>query len=82
MAEVVVDGQVVERANEFRGIVFADAWPLALDRPYCRPAETPFPAQCHQQANAAAQGQLEITRQMITVDEGSGRMTDMKGFCL
>lgn len=33
MAEVVVDGQVVERANEFRGIVFADAWPLALDRP-------------------------------------------------
>jgi O-antigen ligase len=30
---VVVDGQVVERVNEFRGIVFADAWPLALQRP-------------------------------------------------
>lgn len=33
MTEVVVDGQVVEQANEFRGIVFADAWPLAMDRP-------------------------------------------------
>lgn len=33
MSEVVVDGVVVEAANEYRGTVFTEAWPLAKANP-------------------------------------------------
>ncbi|HDZ57888.1 MAG TPA: O-antigen ligase family protein [Pseudomonas xinjiangensis] len=33
MSDVVVDGVVVEGANEYRGIVYSDALPLALEKP-------------------------------------------------
>lgn len=33
LTDVVVDGEVVQRANELRGEVFLDALPLALDKP-------------------------------------------------